>query len=127
VTFGVTMPVGAFEPGAGKELEQLGENAAYSIGGGTLTGADWFREKLNPNWQRFRPIYSIAILDKRGACQVSTAGGVLGRRAPIKIKSFQSLTQITPVVLLPSDRLLLSAARPILTVLWFWILRQVRG
>jgi len=26
VTFGVTMAVGAFEPGAGKELEQLGEN-----------------------------------------------------------------------------------------------------
>jgi hypothetical protein len=43
------LPHRTFKIGAGKELEKLGENAAYSMQGGVLTGKDWFREKLNPS------------------------------------------------------------------------------
>jgi hypothetical protein len=44
-----------------------------------------------------------------------------------EIKSFQSLAQITSVVQRPSERLPAPPAHPIITILWQYGLRQVRG
>jgi hypothetical protein len=62
VTFGLMLLNGALKLRSGEQLQDLGENAAYSIHGGSLLRAEiWFWSNPNSNLTRLSPKLEIYL------------------------------------------------------------------